>query len=138
MAEQSQWTLETLKEYFDGLRNSDEKRYLERFNASDKAITKAEDATERRFQGVNEFRSAMSDQARLMMPRAEAEALQRNTESKIQAVLDKILAIEKQRSEDLGANMARNAAARQMNWLIGIVIVVLMALAGFVFRQLKM
>ena len=38
------------------------------------AITKAETATEKRFEAVNEFRSTLSDQARLLMPRAEADS----------------------------------------------------------------
>jgi hypothetical protein len=37
------------------------------------AVTKAEDATERRFASVNEFRSTLSDQAAQLMPRAEAQ-----------------------------------------------------------------
>lgn len=39
--------------------------------ASDKAITKAELTTDKRFEGVNEFRAALSDQANSFMPRSE-------------------------------------------------------------------
>jgi len=39
--------------------------------AADKAVTKAEIATEKRFDAVNEFRGAMDDQAKTMIPRAE-------------------------------------------------------------------
>lgn len=38
---------------------------------SEKAITKAETATEKRFEGVNEFRQTLADQAATLMPRAE-------------------------------------------------------------------
>jgi hypothetical protein len=41
--------------------------------AADRAVAKAEVATDKRFEGVNEFRAALADNARLMMPRAEAE-----------------------------------------------------------------
>lgn len=41
--------------------------------AADRAVGKAELATEKRFNGVDEIREALSDNARLMMPRAEAE-----------------------------------------------------------------
>ncbi len=62
-----------------------DRRYTDKFTALDEktttaqatskeAITKAETATEKRFDSVNEFRSAMSDQSRLLMPRAEADA----------------------------------------------------------------
>jgi hypothetical protein len=39
--------------------------------ASDKAITKAEVTTEKRFEGVNEFRAALSDQSATLLPRSE-------------------------------------------------------------------
>lgn len=41
-------------------------------SASKEAVTKAEVATEKRFEGVNEFRSTLSDQASTLMPRNEA------------------------------------------------------------------
>jgi len=40
-------------------------------SAADKAVTKAEAATEKRFDAVNEFRGAMDDQAKMMVSRAE-------------------------------------------------------------------
>jgi len=43
------------------------------FASSDRAITKAETATEKRFAGVNEFRAQLTDQAATFMPRQEAE-----------------------------------------------------------------
>lgn len=41
--------------------------------AAEKAINKAEQATERRFASVNEFRQTLTDQAASFMPRAESE-----------------------------------------------------------------
>jgi len=41
--------------------------------AADRAVLKAETATEKRFEGVNEFRQALADNTRTLMPRAEAE-----------------------------------------------------------------
>lgn len=60
-------------------------RYGERFEAMDEktslaltsskeAVTKAEIATEKRFDAVNEFRGTLSDQAATLLPRAEANA----------------------------------------------------------------
>lgn len=43
--------------------------------AAQAAVLKAEMATEKRFEGVNEFRAQLADQARTLMPRAEFEAL---------------------------------------------------------------
>jgi hypothetical protein len=41
--------------------------------AAEKAITKAEIATEKRFEGVNEFRQTLSDQARDFANKSETE-----------------------------------------------------------------
>lgn len=46
--------------------------------AADRAVTKAEIATEKRFEGVNEFRETLRDQASTLMPRSEYE-VQHNT-----------------------------------------------------------
>ncbi len=76
------WTLDTLETYM-----SDKISALDRFcvagfqasekqvnlalTAADKAVAKAEIATDKRFEGVNELRGAMADQAAHLMPRAE-------------------------------------------------------------------
>lgn len=44
-------------------------------SSADKAVTKAEIATERRFEGVNEFRQTLSDQAAQFVTRREFESL---------------------------------------------------------------
>jgi hypothetical protein len=43
--------------------------------AAEKAVLKAENANERRFEGVNEFRQTLSDQAAQFITRKEVEAL---------------------------------------------------------------
>lgn len=63
-----------------------DRRYSERFDAqeganrlaldaAEKAVLKAETAAERRFEGVNEFRQTLSDQAATFITRKEVEAL---------------------------------------------------------------
>lgn len=56
------WTLDTLKEHLESRIVSTEKSVTIAMAAADKAVTKAEVATEKRFDGVNEFRNAMKDQ----------------------------------------------------------------------------
>jgi hypothetical protein len=46
------------------------------FGSAEKAIAKAETATERRFEGVNEFRAQLSDQAARFITRDELSALE--------------------------------------------------------------
>lgn len=58
-----EWTVQTLKEYMD-----------QRFISLQLAVTKAEEATEKRFEGVNEFRNTLADQQRTFIPRAEYES----------------------------------------------------------------
>ncbi len=83
------WTLDKLEKYLsdqiDALRGSvrqQDEQNKERFVAAkeqvnlalasaDKAITKADLATEKRFEGVNEFRKTLADQAATLMPRQE-------------------------------------------------------------------
>ena len=73
-----------MHEHFSKLLEAKEQRDTERFQAqcemtalaltaADRAVTKAETATEKRFESVNEFRSTLSDQSRTLMPRAESE-----------------------------------------------------------------
>lgn len=55
--------------------------------ASDKAVSKAEGANEKRFEGVNEFRGQLADQAQTLMPRTEAVALNSSLSARIDASL---------------------------------------------------
>lgn len=76
----------SLREFFMLLANEREKRYDERFQAiesstekafenSQRAIDKADTATEKRFEGVNEFRAALADQASSFVTRSDLTAL---------------------------------------------------------------
>jgi DNA-binding MurR/RpiR family transcriptional regulator len=46
------------------------------FESSQRAIDKADEATEKRFEGVNEFRAALSDQATRFVTNSELHAVQ--------------------------------------------------------------
>jgi hypothetical protein len=94
--EQHSWTLDTLRIHLMQMIGSHELRNNDRFTsleqliagqdkavqiamtASDRAVTKAETAAEKRFESVNEFRAALADNARLLMPRAESETIFKN------------------------------------------------------------
>ncbi len=51
--------------------------------AADRAVAKAETAAEKRFEGVNEFRAALADNFRTLMPRAEAEQAMKSLTEKL-------------------------------------------------------
>ena len=80
-------TLRELVAAFDGFRQVMDERdrlYLEKFKSSEdktvmalgfskEAVTKADTATEKRFEGVNEFRKSLSDQTVNFLSKSEAE-----------------------------------------------------------------
>ena|ERR1700691_1051750 len=96
------WTLGTLRLYLEEridviktALDSLDKRCDERFTAmkenvkdalaaADRATTKAETASDKRFEGVNEFRKSLDDNNRLQMPRLEAEALVKGLRERIE------------------------------------------------------
>ncbi len=58
----SEWTVDTLKLHFEALLDQRDKQIALALSAAEKAVTKAEAATEKRFDSVNEFRQTLSDQ----------------------------------------------------------------------------
>jgi hypothetical protein len=95
----SQWTLQTLQDHLVMLINANDKRYDERdkstkvamdaaLAAAKEAVIKAEGASEKRFDSVNEFRATLADQQRTLMPRAEVELLYKTLSDKIDALTE--------------------------------------------------
>jgi hypothetical protein len=97
----------SLREYVDGRFEAQDKAVAAALAAQEKAVTaalaaadravaKAEAASEKRFESVNEFRGALADSARLLMPRAEAEQLFRAMAEKIDEVTSRVNARDNQ------------------------------------------
>ena len=59
-------------------------------NAAEKAVLKAEAASERRFESVNEFRATLADQAARLMPRAEVEISIKSLGDKVTEALSRL------------------------------------------------
>jgi phosphopantetheinyl transferase (holo-ACP synthase) len=98
------WTISSLKDYMETLITANDERYSQRFldsqtavqaalsaartavdaalSAAKEAVAKAEAASDKRFQSVDEFRSTLLDQQRLLMPRAEQEAINQTSREK--------------------------------------------------------
>lgn len=66
--------------------------------SSELAINKAETATEKRFDAVNEFRQTLADQQRTFMPRTEGEVRFAAIEEKINSIISSQTLGEGQRS----------------------------------------
>lgn len=90
----SQWTLDTLHAHLDRVIEERDVQYRERhaaqqaafaaaLQAADRAIAKAEAAAEKRFESVNEFRSALSDQAATFLTRHEYETAHQSLVEKV-------------------------------------------------------
>jgi hypothetical protein len=58
--------------------------------AADKAVSKAEMATEKRFEAVNEFRGQLADQTRTFTPRVESDAAMLRLNERLQELTDRI------------------------------------------------
>jgi len=96
--------------------HSGERRFEERFEAqkeavsnaliaADRAVGKAEVASEKRFDSVNEFRAALADQTARLMPRTESEARLSAMAEKLDSLVDRF-----NRSEGKGTGIATSWA----------------------------
>lgn len=98
-------------------------RVREAFAASEKAIEKAENASEKRFDAVNAFREQLAEQSNQFLPREVADAqfaelrklIQRNTER-----LDL----------DQGSNQGQAASSSQIFLIVGLMISIAAILIG--------
>jgi hypothetical protein len=79
-------TLISLREYVDIRFDAQEKAVNAALAASDRAVNKAEMASEKRFDAVNEFRAALNDSSRLLMPRSESEQSYKVLANKIETL----------------------------------------------------
>lgn len=75
----SGWTVDTLKEYVE-----------QRFVAQEKAVTTANEASEKRFDAVNEFRAQLGDQVRTFLPRTEYDARHETLENRVSELTDRL------------------------------------------------
>lgn len=63
------------------------REYIEsRLTSMQRAVDKAEEATERRFGSVNEMRAMVTDAARMFMPRVESETAHRALQEKVESM----------------------------------------------------
>jgi transketolase len=86
----TKWTIQSLKEYFEGLNDEREKRYQEAFKASQTAIDKAETAQQLRNASQNEWREQNKDILATLEPRKEAESARASMEAKLEAQIQSL------------------------------------------------
>jgi hypothetical protein len=110
-----------LKEYFERILREVDIRYSQRFDAQERAVAaalaaakeavgKAEAATERRLEGVNEFRKSLEDQQNTFVRQDVADARYKSME-------DRISVLSAQDNETKGRGAGRNDI-----WIILVVV----------------
>jgi hypothetical protein len=120
------WTVGTLRRFILDRMDERDRRYGERFDAQEKAVaaalaaakeavTKAEVATEKRLEGLNELRKMSSDQASLFMPKTEAEI-------RLAALGKDVDDLRTSRDVGTGRFVGREAGTADNRWLYGAVI----------------
>lgn len=100
-----------LKEHILALMAERDKQVAIALAAADRAVVKAEAAAEKRFEGVNEFRATLSDQAARLMPREEAVTRMDSLRERLDALTLRITTTEG-RSSGLAAGWG---------WIVGVV-----------------
>jgi len=104
-----------------------DRRYEQRFQAqadllmqairsSDKALTKAEAATESRLAGMNEFRQTLDDYSRTLISRDEVVGEFKFITERVEAISGRVSALEKQQAAGGGGAAAQ---ARGWAYLVG-------------------
>lgn len=86
----SGWTVDTLKEYTQQRFSDQDKAVQAALLAAKEAVLKAETASEKRFESVNEFRGQLADQTATLIPRAEADSRFSALSEKVTDLTDRI------------------------------------------------
>ena len=103
-----EWTIDTLREHIIALLVEMDLRNQQRFEAAEKASSIALDESQRWHDAANEWRGAMNDRERMLMPRSEAE-------QRLSALAEKV--------DDLKGS-SRAGAAALWGYLVGAIGVV--------------
>lgn len=134
------------RRYEDRFRAQDEKTTLA-LTASKEAIGKAETATEKRFESVNEFRGTLSDQARLQLPRAEADERFKNMADKLEELkremvvrndeVKKDVGLLREFKSGLGGRHEQTQSSRDIMSLVFAALGALLGIGGFLYGLLR-
>ncbi len=109
---------------------SQDKAVSSALETSEKAIIKAESATERRFEGVNEFRQTLADQASTLMPRSEYTVQHRALESKVDTLEDRARLMQ----QEISTVQARGGGMKETWGYVIAVIGLIIAMLAVYFR----
>lgn len=94
------------------------------FAASEKAITKAEEAQREYNIRSNEFRGQLDDQAKLLMPRTEVQTLIKAVEDKLEDLKKRLEIIAEFRVGAVAKEENKQGTQLQHNWGVGIAVAI--------------
>jgi hypothetical protein len=92
----------SVKEYFEARLKAQEERVALALSAADRAVTKAEQAVERRLEGMNEFRAAMADQQAKLPTRTEVDSAIAVVIARLDSLGERITRLEQAQSRAAG------------------------------------
>jgi len=131
-----EWTIATLKVYVERILHDhavlDDTRHQSAQAAlsiavaqAKEAVLKAEAATEKRLEGLNEFRASLTDNQRTLIPRAEAEI-------RFAALADRIDVLTRESEERRGQRSGLSAG-----WSVALAVFGLISLAASILLAFK-
>lgn len=100
-----EWTVTTLYDHFTILLEHQKESSMLARNMADKALQKAELASEKRFESVNEFRSSLNDYVKTLVTKTEFDIHTKNHNNRIEKIEKEIFLAMGQR-QGLGAGWA--------------------------------
>lgn len=109
----------------------DRESYKQRFDAAQTAIDKSEQASEKRFESVNEFRKTLSDQTNSFLPRVEYQAHHSALVDRVTEINDRLNRSEGQKQGG-EVTMSRIYAAIAA---VGVILGILVLLSNGVFSE---
>jgi hypothetical protein len=126
------WSIDSLKELFDRLICEHDRRYEQRFISQEVAVAKAEAAQREYNIRSNEFRQALDDQNKNMLPRVEADQRFGSMRELVDKQGELINQLLRGSSHTVGGSEALSKARTQANWLIGLSVMVAVNMLGLI------
>ena len=122
--------LKSFKEQMAAQFQSQKEQVALAMTSAKEAVTKAEVASDKRFEGVNEFRLTLSDQQRTLMPRQEAEVsfkgLAEKHDAMNRALTDKLVKLENELIESRGG---KSGIREGWGYAVGVIGLILLLLS---------
>ncbi len=114
-----------------------EKQVNSAFEASEKAIVKAETAQTAYNLRSNEFRASLDDQAKLLLTRTEADVRFQQFRELADSLGKEIIALRLAYSQGEGGSRAAKEARSNSQWVIGLLVGIALATLGYYISSRK-